>query len=214
MSITHKLQWRYAVKEFDASQTVSEEQVTELLQAINLAPTAFGLQPFEVFVIKDKGLQKQLVEYSYHQEKIHEASHVIVFAAHKTITDEYINAYVERTQKTRNAPNGSLDDFKNMMIDTFHNLSQDHHLLWSQRQVYLALGILLVAAADMKIDSCPMEGFVPEKYNELLELPENLHATVVIPIGYRSHKDTFQHLEKSRRELSDIVHLKYEKTEN
>lgn len=213
MSILHKLQWRYAVKEFDQEQTVSEKNITELLEATNLAPTAFGLQPFDIIVISNKEIQKELVEYSYGQEKILDASHVIVFAAHKKISDFYIKEYVARTAEIRNIPVGSLFEFESMMLNTFHALPEDKHVSWSQRQLYLALGVLLTAAADLKIDSCPMEGFIPEKYNEILDLPEHLQASVVVPLGYRSDKDDYQHRKKVRRDLVDIVTLEYKKTE-
>ncbi len=213
MSILHKLEWRYAVKKFDSEKEVSEEQVTELLEAANLMPTAFGLQPFEIFVIHNKDLQQRLLEHSFGQEQVVQASHLIVFAARKEISKEYIHEYIIQTEKIRNLPEGTLVDYENMMFNFADSLPKDQHLAWSQRQTYIALGGFLLAAADLKVDSCPMEGFIPEKYNEVLELPEHLHTSDIIPIGYRAHDDGFQHAKKSRRELKNIVHLKYEKTE-
>jgi nitroreductase / dihydropteridine reductase len=213
MSILHKLEWRYAVKKFDTDKEVSEDQITELLEATNLMPTAFGLQPFEIIVVKDKLLQQRLFEHSFGQEKVVEASHLVILAAHKKISSEYIRRFREHTEHIRKLPQDTLLGFENHMLSVFEHMSESEHLAWAQRQAYIALGGLLIAAADLKIDSCPMEGFVSEKYDEILELPNGLHTTLVVPLGYRSPEDGLQHLKKSRRELTDIVHLRYEKTE-
>lgn len=214
MSILHKLNWRYAAKDFDTDRQVPEEDITELLQAMNLAPSSYGLQPFEFIVIKNKELQSKLLEFSYGQEKVLQVSHVLVIAARTVVNPDYIKDYVVRTEHLRNLPKGTLQDFENSILGSFEKMSQQDQLAWSKRQAYIALGVLMVAAADLKIDSCPMEGFIPEKYNELLGLDkQNLHATLVIPLGYRAQADSYQSLAKSRRDLADIVTLKYDSEE-
>lgn len=210
MSLLHKLTWRYATKEYNPEAVLEEEQVTEIMKAANLAPSSYGLQPYEFFVIKDKELQAKLKEVSYGQSQVLDASHLIVIAAKKEVSDEFIDAYTKRTAELRNQPHDELKGYGDMMKKTIKNMDKASLLSWTKRQAYIPLGVLLTACADLKIDASPMEGFESEKYNELLELNERkLDATVIVALGKRSHTDSYQHAAKVRRELSDIVHLKY-----
>lgn len=214
MSILHKLTWRYATKKFNPDLLIEEQEVTELMKAANLAPSSYGLQPYDFFVIKDKALQARLKDVSYGQEQVHDASHLIVIAAKTSISDDFINDFVKNTADLRGQDINELTEYADMMKNTVHGMN-DHQLLsWTQRQSYIALGVLLTAAADLKIDASPMEGFEAESYNEILGLHEQgLHATVIVGLGERSADDSYQGMAKVRRPLSDIVHLKYEDQE-
>ncbi len=210
MSILHKLEWRYATKQFDPEKEVAEDHITELLKATNLTASSYGLQPYEIIVIKNQELQDQLRPVSWNQSQISDASHVIVLAAKTTMNTDDIQSYIENIMQVRGVDAESLEGYKQMMLDGPGSWSDDQVTLWAQKQCYIALGTLLIAAADLKIDTCPMEGFEPEKYNEILELNDrNLTATLVLPIGYRSVDDAMQHAKKVRKALDEIVALEY-----
>ena len=206
----HRLDWRYATKEFDPEKVLEEEVVTELLKVMNLSASSYGLQPYEFIVIKNKDLQEKLVEVSFGQRQVVDASHLIVIAAKTEVDDAYIDAYIANIAKIREQKIQELEGYSQMMKGAVGSKPQSEQLIWAQKQCYIALGSLLIAAADAKIDACPMEGFDPEAYNEILGLDkEGLHATLVVPLGYRAITDGYQHLAKVRKPLGDMVQLKY-----
>ncbi|MFT7328247.1 MAG: nitroreductase [Crocinitomicaceae bacterium] len=212
MTILHKLEWRYATKKFDSEKQVSEENITELLKAMNLTASSYGLQPYEFIVIKNQELQNTLMSASYDQSQVGDASHVIVIAAKTKMTESYIEEYIAYMAELREKNIEELKGYRDMMVNTINSMTDKEYSTWAQKQCYAVLGTLLLAAADLKIDACPMEGFDNKKYNELLDLDsKNLHATLVIPVGYRSVDDDTQHDAKVRRPLTEIAKLEYNK---
>lgn len=206
MSVNESLRWRYATKAFDPQKKVSEEQLQQILEAGNLAPTSYGLQPFKFIVIENQELQDKLVPFSYNQNQISEASHIIVIAARTDIDIDYVNEYVTRIEKTRGLPEGSVAEYGKMMAGTVSSLSEEAKETWNNRQGYIALGMMMSAAAALGVDSCPMEGFVAGEYDKMLGLTElNLRSIVLLPVGFRSDEDKTQHNEKVRWPLSEIV---------
>ena len=206
MKIIEALRWRYATKKFDPEQVVSDEMVAALLEAANLSATSYGLQPFKFVVIQNQELQDQLVTSSYGQSQVSDASHVIVIASRTDIDAAYISDYVDLVEAQRELGGDALDDYKAVMTGAITRMSDEELRNWAAKQAYLTLGTLLAACAALGIDACPMEGFVPNEYNEILGLNElNLDATVVIPVGYRADDDTTQQQKKVRRPLSDMV---------
>jgi len=210
MSLLHKLQWRYATKQFDPEKKVSEEDVTELLKAANLTASSYGLQPYEILVIKNQELQDTLRPVSWNQSQLSDASHVLVIAAKTSLSHKDIDVYIQNIMHEREVSKESLDGYRQMMIDGPGSWSSDQVLDWAKRQCYIVLGTLLLAAADLKIDTCPMEGFDPAAYNDILDLEgKGLSATLVLPIGYRSVDDGMQHAKKVRKPLDQLIELKY-----
>jgi nitroreductase len=206
MNILEPLRWRYATKKFDDQRTLTDDQVDQLLEAGNLAATSYGLQPYKFVVVKNQTIQDQLVPASYSQNQVAEASHVIVIAVRDDIDADYINNYTDLMEKTRDLPSGTLDDYRKMMLGTVGRMQPEEVLKWASKQAYIALGTLLAAAATMGIDTCPMEGFMPAEYDQLLDLDaKNLKSVLVLPIGYRADDDKSQHAKKVRMSLSDIV---------
>jgi nitroreductase/dihydropteridine reductase len=206
MPLLDSLRWRYATKKFDAQRVVPENDVEKILEAGNLAPTSYGLQPYRFIVINNQSLQEQLVPLSFNQNQVADASHVIVIAVRTDLDDDYIQAYLTRMESTRELPTGSLDGFGRVMRGTVASLSEDAMYDWNARQAYIALGTMMAEAAELGVDSCPMEGFQPDHYDELLGLPEkNLRSVLVLPIGYRADDDQAQHQPKVRWPLSDLV---------
>ena len=206
MNILESLNWRYATKKFDADRTLTDDQVNQILQAGNLAASSYGLQPYKLLVIKNQELQDKLVPHSYNQNQVADASHVIVIAVRTDVDADYIGAFTERVEKDRGLDAGAMDTYKGMMLGTVGKLPPEDLYQWSAKQTYIVLGTMLAAAAAMEIDACPMEGFVAEDYDELLDLKsQNLRSVLVMPVGYRSEDDAAQHQKKIRQSLDEIV---------
>jgi len=206
MNIIESLQWRYATKKFDHTKILSQEKINILTEAFNLTATSYGLQPLKLVVIKDKALQRQLTEHSWNQQQVADASHVLVLCIENTVGEEYITNYFKNVKTIRNTPDEILDPFKNQLVDSFKNKPKEEISNWASKQAYLAMGNLLTVCALEKIDACPMEGFIPEKYNEILNLNDlGLHSVLVLPIGYRAEDDMFSELKKVRRSIKDTV---------
>ena len=184
MNLTAALRWRYATKKFDPDKVVSEALIDALLEAANLAATSYGLQPFQFVVIRDQKIQDKLVASSFGQSQVADASHVIVIATRTDVDEKYISDYISLLEDLRGLPPGTMAQYKNVMVGTMGGMTDNDRMEWAAKQAYIALGTLLTACAAHEIDSCPMEGFVPEEYNELLGLnAKQLHAAIVLPIG-------------------------------
>lgn len=206
MKIIDHLSWRYATKTFDNTRLVSNKKLQILLEAFNLTPTSYGLQPIKLLVLQNKTLQQSLVPYSMDQEQVAQASHVLVFCIETKIDKQYILDYFNRVKKIRETPETILKPFQEFLIADFSNKKQTEIESWATKQAYLAMGNLLTVCAIEGIDACPMEGFQPEKYDAILKLPsKNLKSVLVLPIGYRATTDFFADLKKVRKEVSQSV---------
>ncbi|SHJ90208.1 NAD(P)H-dependent oxidoreductase [Pseudozobellia thermophila] len=200
------LKWRYAVKKFDSGRLLPEEKIARLKKAFNLTATSYGLQPITLLVIKNKELQRQLVSFSFGQQQVAQASHLLVICTQETIDKAYIQRYFEQVKKVRGTSDEILDPFKRALIDDFSNKNREEVRSWAKNQAYLALGNLLAICAMERIDSCPMEGFDPSAYDELLNLSEKgLKSALVLPVGYRAEDDMFSKFKKVRKNLEDSV---------
>lgn len=209
MNILNDLKWRYATKKFDSSKKISQENIDSILKAFNLTASSYGLQPIKLVVLQDELKQDELVNYSMMQEQVKDASHVLVFCIDTEINEEKITEYFNLVKETRNTPDNILNPFKKFLIEDFKLKTQDEIEAWAKNQAYLAMGNLLTVCAMLKIDSCPMEGFNPEKFDEVLGLDKlNLKSVLVMPIGYRSEEDFMASLKKVRKPLEDMVIIK------
>ncbi|MBP6127651.1 NAD(P)H-dependent oxidoreductase [Flavobacterium sp.] len=197
--------WRYATKKFNSDKKISNSDLEILKEAIQLSSSSYGLQPYKVLIIENEEIRKQLQPASWGQSQITEASHLFVFASVTNVDAEYITRYAENMAKTRNIPFDSVKGYAEFMIGNIASLTPEKQIIWAQKQAYLALGNLLNAAAELKIDVTPMEGFLPEQYNEILGLKEKgLHATLVATIGYRHDEDETQHYAKVRKPITEL----------
>ncbi len=202
------LNWRYAVKKFDDSKYLSEDQIETLKQAFNLTASSYGLQPVSLVVIKNKELQQQLVESSFNQPQVAQASHLLVLCIPKEQTVADVETYFKLVKDIRNTPDDVLNPFKDFLLGDFNTRSQEDLYIWNKNQAYIALGNLLTVCAIEGIDSCPMEGFIPEKYDEILNLADkNLRSAVVLPVGFRADDDFMKDLKKVRKDINDSVIL-------
>ncbi|PCJ94958.1 MAG: NAD(P)H-dependent oxidoreductase [Flavobacteriaceae bacterium] len=200
------LEWRYAVKKFDSEKIVSDSKIERLKEAFNLTATSYGLQPIKMVVIQNKEVQEKLIAHSYNQKQVHQASHVLVICIEKNIDGAYIANYFNRVKEVRGTSDEILDPFKNGVLNDFSKKSINEIHKWATNQAYLAMGNLLTICAIEKIDSCPMEGFIPDGYNEVLQLDkENLTAVLVLPVGFRADDDLLAELKKVRKNLNDSI---------
>jgi nitroreductase / dihydropteridine reductase len=204
--IIEALNRRYATKKFDTTKKISEDDMESLVEALRLSPSAFGLQPWKFIHVTNSEIRAQLQANSRGQPQVTEASDLLIIAAKTNLQASDVEEYGENMMQTRktNEPISEGDmakvlEYKAMMINTISSRTQEQLKWWNQKQAYIALGVLLTVAASMEIDACPMEGFDPTKYDEILGLDKLwLTATVVIPVGYRSSEDKYAELSKVR----------------
>ena len=200
------LQWRYATKKFDSAKKLPNEKLEILKAAFNLTATSYGLQPLKMVMVSDKAIQSKLVEFSYNQKQVLTASHVLVICIEKKVDKKFIEGYFNRVQKIRSTPDDIIKPFKEFLIKDFNGKDAREIKDWAVNQAYLVLGTLLTVCATEEIDACPMEGFVPSKYEDLLGLAEkNLEPVLVLPVGYRADDDFFSELKKVRRPITDVI---------
>jgi len=200
--------WRYATKKFDATKKVSEDDLETLLEATRLSASSYGLQPYHVLVISDPKVKEQLKPASWGQSQITDASHIIVFANATDFGEELVDDYLANVSKTRSIPAEGLKGYSDFMKSKLMDLPAASKSNWTARQAYIAFGNLMQAAAELKIDTCPMEGFESDKYNDILGLNgKNLNAAVVLAVGYRSDEDETQHLAKVRKSKEELFTL-------
>lgn len=209
MSLVNALEWRYATKKFDNTKKIGTEALDTLLKATQLAPSSYGLQNYKILVVEDAAIREQLKDAAFGQSQLTDASQVIVFAAETEVNEAFVAKYIDSIASTRNVDRTYLADFENMMNGTIERLSEDQKIAWAHKQAYLALGVLISAASELEIDTCPMEGFNAGKFDEILGLKEKgLTTSVIVPIGYRAEDDQYAQLAKVRRPLSELV-IKY-----
>ena len=206
-TILEALNRRYATKAYDATKKVSDVDLHTILESMRLSPSSYGLQPWKFIVVTNPELREKLKAASYGQPQVTDASHLIVLAVKKDMTEADINAYMASIATTRNTPVESLDGFKNMLLGATWHLDQAMKETWNTKQVYIALGMGLIAAASLNIDATPMEGFNASQFNEILGLTDYATA-VIMPIGYRSTDDASQHYAKVRFAAEQVVEYK------
>ena len=197
--------WRYATKKFDATKKVSDADLAILKEAIQLSASSYGLQPYKVLLIENPEIRAQLQPVSWGQTQIVDASHLLVFANITSIGEKEINDYFDNLTSTRGIPMDAVQGYADFMKSKIVPLPDQVKNSWTSKQTYLALGNLLNAAAELNIDVTPIEGFEPEKYNEILGLDKlGLNASLVAPIGYRHEEDATQHFAKVRKSNEDL----------
>lgn len=203
------LNWRYATKKFDPTRKISDEDLSDLLDAVRLTPSSYGLQPYKVLVIRDQGLKERLRPACWDQSQITDASHVLVFASRADVDEQLIDSYLQEVSAVREIPVRDLHGYGEFMKSKLLGLPEEVKVSWTARQAYIALGNLLSTAAVLRLDACPIEGFDPVRVDALLGLPEQgLTAAVIVPIGYRSEADKTQYNKKVRRPENELfVHL-------
>lgn len=190
-SIIKALEWRYATKKFDSTKKIPEAEIEELLEIARLAPSSYGLQPWKFVLVKNPAIRHKLRLASWNQAQVTDASHFIVLCARTDADPQFVKKYIKSIADTRQTQVESLKGFEEMINGSVATRSSEQLVDWNKRQVYIALGMLLEAAALKGIDTCPMEGFDSMQYDEILGLKDhNVTATVLLALGYRGEDPT------------------------
>ncbi len=206
-SLINQQTWRYAVKKFDATKKIPNDTWKALEESLQLTPSSYGLQPWKFLVITSNDLKKSLTPFTWKQTQVEDCSHYVVFAVTKKMTEAHVTKFIEKTAQVRGTDTTGLEGYKKMMIgDVVNGPRGQVSFEWAARQAYIALGNFMTSAALLGIDTCPIEGFMPEKYDEVLKLPEqNFGSVVCCAAGYRSPEDKYAEAKKVRFDQSDII---------
>ncbi|SOS47105.1 NAD(P)H-dependent oxidoreductase [Tenacibaculum dicentrarchi] len=206
MELLDTLKWRYAAKAMNGKK-VSEEKVTRILEAARLAPTSSGLQPFEIFVIKNQEIKEQIKPIAWNQSVITDCSHLLVFAAWDTYTEDRINHMFDLTNEIRGFKNEGWENYRQMLLSSYPQKDAEENFNHAAKQAYIAFSQAITAAAYEKVDATPIEGFDPAAVDKILNLREKgLRSAVLLPIGYRAEdKDWLVNLVKVRKPMDELV---------
>jgi len=206
--IIEALNWRYATKKFDPKREIPESDMNILLNSLRLSPSSMGLQPYTFFRVKSSQLREKLKEHSFNQSQITDASELIVFASKTKITKTEIESFARLNTEIRQKDSDSEQRQVKRLSSYIENFETEAFFNWTSRQAYIAMGILLASAAQLKIDSCPMEGIQGREYDRILDLePLNLRTISVVALGYRSEEDSYQWEPKVRKPLNDLISM-------
>lgn len=204
-TIIDSLNWRYATKQYDATKKIKAEDLETLKEATRLSISSYGLQPYKVLIIDTPELREKLKAVAWNQTQITDASHLFVFAVEKNLGAKQIDAYMENISQTRGIPVENLQGFSGMIHNAIGALDENAKQNWAKKQAYLALSTLTNTAALLNIDATPMEGFDPQKFDEILGLDAlGLTTAVIATVGYRHEEDAAQHYKKVRKSNKDL----------
>jgi len=190
MPFLENLNWRNATKDFDPERSIGKEDFQKILDSIRLAPTSFGLEPFHICLVKNPEIRKKIREVAWNQPQITEASELLVFCSRSDVSEHRIDEWMNTMSGGNREIREKMVDYEKMMKNFFSGMSEAEQKDWADRQAYLALGFALAASAELRIDSCPMEGFDPVKTDEILDLPQTLKSVVLLTLGYRKSDPT------------------------
>lgn len=206
MNVIEQLRWRYATKKFDPTRKLQEDQIEILKEAFNLTALSFGLQPVKLVILRNQDKKEELLPHAFGQEQITNASHLLIFCIETVIDEEFIRSYFDKVKAVRNTSEEILKPYRDFLIADFNKKTSEEIEAWAKNQAYLALGNLLTVCALEKIDACPMEGFLPKKFDKVLQLgQEGLKSVLIMPVGYRAEDDEFSSMEKVRKEISESI---------
>ena len=209
MSLIENLQWRSAVKKFNPAKKLSPAQLDSLLSAVQLAPSSYGLQSYKVIVVQDAETKAKLRAAGYDQAQITDSSALFVFASLTTLDENFGKKFVDLVASTRNIARESLEGYEQVILGALNSRTDEQNIAWSHKQAYLALGVLLSAAAELGVDAGPMEGFDAEKFDEILGLKEKgLTTSVIAAVGFRADDDRYSKMIKVRRPKEELfIHV-------
>ena len=201
MELLEQLHWRYATKKMNPTKTVPQDKVDRILEAVRLAPTSSGLQPFEVFVVTNPEVREKIKAIAWNQSQVTDGSHLVVFAAWDNYTADRINSMFDLTNEERGSTNEGWENYRQMLLSKYPVRSAEENFQHAARQAYIGLGLALAAAAMEEVDSTPMEGFDSKALDEILNLGDKgLKSVAIMPLGYReADQDWLANLKKVRK---------------
>jgi nitroreductase / dihydropteridine reductase len=207
MSLINDLNWRYATKKMNG-ENIPEEKLNPVLTATNLSASSYGLQPFKIYMVTNHDTKQKLQEASYNQPQVGSCSHVLVFTVPLKISEAYIQEFINFEASERNIPVSILEDYKNTMMSTVGALPAEQQQIWATKQAYIALGTALAAAAEQRIDACPMEGFDAMAFDKILGLTEKgFKSVVMLVLGYRAETDLSAKYTKVRKPINIMFEM-------
>ena len=199
------LRWRYAVKRFDAARTIPTETWKAIETSLLLTPSSFGLQPWKFIVVESESVKSQLPAISWGQTQPKDCSHFVVFASLRSVDATYVDRFLQDVATTRSIRHESLAGYRKVVLG-FIEATQGHHDVWSAHQADIALGQLMATAAHLGVDTCPMEGIEPAKYDAVLGLSDTPYATrVACALGYRHPDDGYANNHKVRFNSDELI---------
>lgn len=206
MNVIEKLQWRYATKKFDSDRKLDSDKIETIKKAFDLTATSYGLQPIKLLIINNDKVKEELLPHSWNQRQVVDASHVLVFCVETTVDEKFINGYFDLVKTERETPEEVLSPFRSNLLKSFEKMTAEDKYIWASKQAYLAMGNLLTVCSFIEVDACPMEGFIPSKYDEVLNLSQRgLSSVLVMPVGYRAKDDMFADFKKVRKGVSQSI---------
>ncbi|GAA4236828.1 NAD(P)H-dependent oxidoreductase [Postechiella marina] len=206
MELLDKLNWRYATKAMNGEK-VAEDKIERILEAARLAPTSSGLQPFEIFVVKNQDIKEQIKPIAWNQSVITDCSHLLVFAAWDHYTPERINYMFDLTNDIRGFKNEGWENYRQMLLGMYPQKDPEENFIHASKQAYIAFTEAITAAAFEGVDATPLEGFEPDAVDKILNLREKgLRSAVLLPLGYRkTEEDWLVNLVKVRKPMEDLI---------
>lgn len=201
------LNWRYAVKKYDPTRKVSDIDIEKLKEAVQLSVSSMGLQPYKVIIVEDKDVKEKLADaFSGNNKNLAvAASHIFIFANEVNVNEAHIDSYIENIAETRGIAKEDVSGFEASMKGYISSLTEEQKNNWTAKQTYIAMSGLINAAAVLRIDTTPMEGFNAAGVNEILKLEEKgLNAAVIATVGYRADDDASQNLKKVRKPENEL----------
>lgn len=207
MSLIENLKWRHAVKAYNPAKKVSKENLEIILESARLAPTSSGLQPFRVIVVENQELKEKMVKGALNPEVMRDCSHVLVFAAWDSYSEKKIDKVYDYHTDVRDLPRGRFSDYTDKLKGLYNSQTAEQHFAHTARQTYIALGLAMAQAAELKIDSTPAEGFNNEVVDEILGLKDlGLKSVTLLYLGYRNlEKDYLSHMKKVRIPMEEFI---------
>ena len=206
-TVTAALEWRYATRKFDPAKKIAPSVWSALEQAMVLSPSSIGLQPWKFLVITDPAVREKLHPASWNQAQVLDSSHFVVFAVRKNLDAAHVDRHVQRMVEVRGGTVQDLAKFREMAVRNLDKARVEGRLdTWQSHQIYIALGQFMTAAALLGVDTCPMEGFEPEQFDEILGLSaQGLTSVVCCAAGYRLPDDRFAAMKKVRFKADDVI---------
>ncbi len=206
MELLDKLNWRYAAKAMNGKK-VAQDKIDNIIEAARLAPTSSGLQPFEIIIVKNQAIKEKIKPVAWNQSIITDCSHLLVFAAWDTYTEERINKMFDLTNEVRGFKNEGWENYRQMLLGSYPQKDAEENFNHAAKQAYIAFSAAIIAAAFEGVDTTPIEGFEPEAVDKILGLREKgLRSCVMLPIGYRNtDTDWLVNLKKVRKSTEDLV---------
>lgn len=205
MKIIDNLKWRYATKKFNPELRISNENMELLKEAVNLTASSYGLQPYKVLIIEKADIREKLKAAAWGQNQITDSSALFLFCNFTEVGAGKVDSYLKLRADINNLNVADSKDYGDMMKSMLASLTPEQISVWTSKQTYIALGTLLAASSELKIDSCPMEGFDKDQFDKILGLKERgLTASVLAAVGYRDDGDPFLAFKKVRKPLNEM----------